>query len=86
MSDFVGVSCEGLPVAKVIVHVSLLGKRQYAGKMSEIPDIAEKGYFVELIKYITQNLKSLRFSNKQGEQEDKATRSLLRSQGSQQGH
>lgn len=70
------MSCEGLPVAKVIDHVSLLDKRQYAGKMSEIPDTAEKDYFVELIKYVTQNLKSFWDSATSKESESKRTKLL----------
>ena len=41
-----------------VVHVSLLDRGQYARIMSEVPDIAEKYYLVELIKYVTPYLKS----------------------------
>lgn len=40
-----------------VVHVSLLNRRQYARIMSEVPDIAGKYYFVELIKYVIPYLK-----------------------------
>lgn len=40
-----------------VVHVRLLNKRQYARIMSEVLDTAEKDYPVELIIYITPNLK-----------------------------
>lgn len=40
-----------------IVHVSLLDKSQYARIMCKVPEIAEKDYLVELIKYVTPNLK-----------------------------